>query len=359
MINKNISIISSLLLSCFFFLYSACSFIEEQGGEAKLPEAVGDFAEMVIVGDRQSTAILQEGITLVYGTQVAGIAPPEEPLYKVRYTDESYFKGFFQKHISITLLLHKGNINLFTPFFNTGALDKVAKRIEAGESGIVSVNNVWAKPQRVNFIFSSNAAGINDYMIKNAEILRKSALKTETQIGISKIFGPKIYTDSFFINHFNKSGYGLPKAPSFRIAANRPDFIWLRKEGKKYDYGIYMYDEAYTDKNQLTEEYIIALRNKMTKKYIHGTLDSTYVTIEPLLKPVSKVISFNAMYAIETRGWWKLERDYMGGPFVLYTIYDEKSGKIITLEGNVFAPNEPKVAYLRELEVILHALKTK
>jgi hypothetical protein len=359
MINSKNSIKSSILSCCFFFLLSACNFIEEQGGEAKLPESVGDFGELVIVGDKQSTEILNEGINAVYGKEVDGIAPPSEALYKIRYTDETYFKGFFQKHVSLVMLLHKGNIDLFASYFNKNDMDKIRSKIEKGESGMVGVNNVWAKPQKVNFLYSTNASALKDWMIKNAEALRKNALKTETQIGITKIYGSRIYTDSFFVNHFNKNGYGLPKAPSFRIAANRPDFIWLRKEGKKYDYGIYIYDEPYTDKNQLTETYILELRNKMTKKYIHGTLDSTYVTIEPLLNPVSKVITFNSMYAIETRGWWKLENDYMGGPFVLYTIYDEKSGKIITLEGNVFAPNEPKVAYLRELEVILHALKTK
>ena len=359
MILKNYIIKSSILSCCFFFLLSACNYIKEQGGEAKLPESVGDFAELVIVGDKQSTEILNQGIEHVYGKAVDGIAPPAEPMYKVRYTDETYFKGFFQKHVTIAMLLHKGNIDLFAHYFNKEAIDKIRNKIEKGESGFVGVNNVWAKPQKVNFIFASNASALKDWMINNAEKLRKSALTNETQIGIAKIFGANIYSDSFFVNHFNKSGYALPKAPSFRIAANRPDFIWLRKDGKKYDYGIYIYDEPYTDKNQLTEAYILELRNKMTKKYIHGTLDSTYVTIEPLLKPVSKVISFNSMYAIETRGWWKLEHDYMGGPFVLYTIYDEKSGKIITLDGNVFAPNEPKVPYLRELEVILHALKTK
>jgi hypothetical protein len=359
MIIKHNIVKSSILSCCFFFLFSACNFIKEQGGEAKLPESVGDFGELVIVGDKQSTEILNEGIKHVYGMEVPGIAPPYEPLYKVRYTDETYFKGFFQKHVTIVMLLHKGNIDIFASYFNKSAIDKIKNKIENGESGMVGVDNVWAKPQKVNFVYSSNANALKDWMIKNAELLRNSAIKTETKIGISKIFGSRIYTDSFYVNHFNRNGYGIPKAPSFRIAANRPDFIWLRKNGKKYDYGIYIYDETYTNKNQLTEAYIYELRNKMTKKYIHGTLDSTYVTIEPLLKPVSKVISFNSMYAIETRGWWKLEHDYMGGPFVLYTIYDEKSGKIITLEGNVFAPNEPKVAYLRELEVILHALKIK
>ena len=72
---------------------------------------------------------------------------------------------------------------------------------------------------------------------------------------------------------------------------------------------------------------------------------------------LSKKINFNGLFAIETRGLWKLEGDFMGGSFVNYTFVDEKRNKVITIDGYVYAPNKPKRDLLIQMESIAHSLK--
>jgi hypothetical protein len=66
---------------------------------------------------------------------------------------------------------------------------------------------------------------------------------------------------------------------------------------------------------------------------------------------------FPMEYAIEVRGLWDLENDFMGGPFISYTFLDEKNNRVVTLDGYIYYPNETKRTHLRELEAIFHSLK--
>jgi hypothetical protein len=70
----------------------------------------------------------------------------------------------------------------------------------------------------------------------------------------------------------------------------------------------------------------------------------------------SNPVDFNGRFAIETRGLWRLENDFMGGPFVNYTFVNEKNNKVVTIDGYVFAPNKPKRDLLIQLEAIAHSI---
>jgi hypothetical protein len=78
------------------------------------------------------------------------------------------------------------------------------------------------------------------------------------------------------------------------------------------------------------------------------------MTIErEIYPPVSHKILFKNMFAIETRGLWKTAGDFMGGPFVNYTIVDAPRQRIIVFDGYVYYPNKSKRNYVRQLESII------
>ena len=54
------------------------------------------------------------------------------------------------------------------------------------------------------------------------------------------------------------------------------------------------------------------------------------------------------------RGLWKLEKAFMGGPFISHTILDESRNRVVTVEGFVYAPRLDKRLYVREVEAILY-----
>ena len=60
---------------------------------------------------------------------------------------------------------------------------------------------------------------------------------------------------------------------------------------------------------------------------------------------------------METRGLWKMENDFMGGPFVNYTIWDEDGNRTVVVDGFVYAPGKDKRNYVMELEAIIQSLR--
>jgi hypothetical protein len=60
---------------------------------------------------------------------------------------------------------------------------------------------------------------------------------------------------------------------------------------------------------------------------------------------------------METRGFWEVEGDFMGGPFVSHSFYSPDGQDIIVLEAFVYAPKYDKRQYLRQVESILYSFE--
>jgi len=69
-----------------------------------------------------------------------------------------------------------------------------------------------------------------------------------------------------------------------------------------------------------------------------------------------KEISVKGEYAFEARGLWYMENDMMGGPFVSHARVDRPNGRVVVVEGFVYAPEKKKRDMMRQLEAALYTL---
>ena len=101
------------------------------------------------------------------------------------------------------------------------------------------------------------------------------------------------------------------------------------------------------------------MRNMMEGQYIPGPSEGSFMGTETEFVPplVTTVTDHPAGYAKEMRGMWKVENDYMGGPFVSYTFADSRTGNLVTVEGFYYEPNQKKRTPLLQLESIAYSLK--
>jgi hypothetical protein len=74
------------------------------------------------------------------------------------------------------------------------------------------------------------------------------------------------------------------------------------------------------------------------------------------LYPIGEDVLVDGQYGRLIRGLWNMEGDFMGGPFISLSTYDENKKQILTIEGQVFAPKFDKREYLREMEAVLFSL---
>jgi len=120
-----------------------------------------------------------------------------------------------------------------------------------------------------------------------------------------------------------------------------------------------IYSMDYHDTIVFNPKHILRWRNSLTLEYIPGPSPISFMKVaNEVIPPVFDTITdFPGGYAVETRGLWEVENDFMGGPFINYTFIDKANNKVITLDGYVYNPNDVKKYYLRELESIFFAAK--
>ena len=61
----------------------------------------------------------------------------------------------------------------------------------------------------------------------------------------------------------------------------------------------------------------------------------------------------------EMRGFWDVEGDFMGGPYVSFTTVDTERNRVFTLDGYVYAPDLQKPRkrnYVRGIEHLLYGI---
>jgi hypothetical protein len=164
-----------------------------------------------------------------------------------------------------------------------------------------------------------------------------------------KKFGPKSLTALVQ----EKFGFTMNFPAGFFLANQTKDFIWARYEMPKAGQGVLVYSYPYTGPQDLSEENIIAKRNKYAA-LIPGPNDGSYMST---YYAKSEAIRIDGRLWIRTRGFWDLINGYMGGPFISYTTIDTENHKVITIDGYVYSPELPKRNFLREMEHLVYTVE--
>lgn len=151
-----------------------------------------------------------------------------------------------------------------------------------------------------------------------------------------------------------KFGLNITVPESYFVGREEPDFLWLCCRTPKNDRFIMIYKSpAY----ELTTENIVYERNRITKAYIQGAVQGAYPIVADLEGfPLAQPYKIHYHSGIELRGLWASVRDKMGGPFYSFTMHSSDKTSCITVDGFVYAPQEQKRDYIREVEAIIKSI---
>jgi hypothetical protein len=150
----------------------------------------------------------------------------------------------------------------------------------------------------------------------------------------------------------------IPK--SYTLDVNEKNFAWISFESRTASIGILVYHYPFKDTNTFTLDYLIDKRNEILKENVPGPREGSYMTTETIFDtPSYRAITHKGSYTAYIRGLWKVEGDFMGGPFVSYTKADTVRNRVVTVEGFVYNPNQEVRNEIRKLETILYTMEIK
>jgi hypothetical protein len=147
----------------------------------------------------------------------------------------------------------------------------------------------------------------------------------------------------------------VPKG--FSLDKDTSSFSWIAKEDPEYTQGFLVYKYPYDGEKTFTVGYQTQMRDRFTKKFVPGPSPNSFMITETLVTPFFNKKRLNNHTVYEMRGLWKVKNDFMGGPFVSYSIFNENTGQVVTVDGYVYAPRFDKRNYVRQIEAILQSLK--
>ena len=245
-----------------------------------------------------------------------------------------------------------------------GNMMKVARNIlvigVSDEEKYFVRKNVYAQPQTIIYVYAKDKEGV----IKMFKKHKKEIIKTVIQSDISmtqNLFKKNKLDDTQF-KTLQNLGISLTIHNKFKTVDDTGDFLWLRHHltsgiAKTGSNNILVYSVPLKDETQVSDS-IIAVRNRIGKKYIPGSNPETmYMITEEAYTPFTFDAVIDGKKAYETRGKWEVKNDFMAGPFLNYTILDKQRNRLLIFEGFTYAPSVSKRAFLFELEAIAKSMK--
>lgn len=318
----------------FSFLTTALIGCKNSSNNTGLKNVTGRPGELVIViPDETWKGIAGDTIFALLSQPQLGL-PQNEPLFNITSIPQEGFGDIF-----------KTSRNLI--------ITKISPSVQKAE--VQFRDNVYANTQAVVTITAKDAMELVDIFTKNSDKIIGYLLRAERTRLTSNYM--TYYERSITETVSAKFGIKLNAAPGFQIAENRDTFMWIRFESPEISQGIFIYEFPYNSDSTFTVNYLMTKRIIAWKNNVPGPREGSYMTNENDLPPVFNVLTHNGNYAAETRNLWRVENDYMGGPYISLAVLDMLKQRVVVVEGYVYAPTKKKRNLLRQVEGMIYTMR--
>ena len=291
-----------------FLIFLSCN------SEKILRENTGSDEEIILViaddlWESEVGNILRE----TFSKELTGL-PQSEKLFKLIQINSSEFTRFFETNKNIIFVSQ----NLENTF----------------------IRDKWSKEQ---LVFYLNWNGDVKEFKKNCLIAKDEFYKNEINNILANyqsthnVSASKFIKSEFDLDIYIPTEYDIPKKEISLFIADFHKFSEKEDLIKK----IIVFDFTPRSINIQTE--IIQKTDSILKVYILGYNENSFVKIDKRIPVEEK----DGIY----RGLWKLEKGFMGGPFLMKVHY--KKEKIVISIGIVFAANQNKRNFIKTFEALL------
>ncbi len=295
----------------------------------------------------------------------------ETTFEKIIYTPQPE-KLFTINRVSVTQIeknQNKKNLIIVAPLnsksrtaqFIDAVIDSAARqKLLAEDNFMIKKYDLWAKGQLVMVLTAPTMQELEFKILQNKDELLYTFQKISDKRLYASLYNSKYEQKDVEGKLLKDYGWVIYVQADFKLALNKPEdnFVWLRRSpNSDMERWIFVHWIDNASPELLNPDSIKAIRNRMTNKYYRTSDDSSYVVIAKDYYTTSEV-NFNGRYAIFTQGLWDLNIKGMGGPFINYTFFDEKTNRLYMLDGSVFAPKYYKRNLIHQMDVTLQSFMT-
>ncbi len=222
------------------------------------------------------------------------------------------------------------------------------------EPSIIVQYDVNASPQIIMTLQAPNVASATEYLAANRANVMQVLEKAERDRSIE-------YAEKHSVQSLNdliklKFDITMRVPDGFTLRNEKDDFLWISYEYPKASQGFMIYSYPAQGNSSLTSEALLKARNKYAA-LIPGPSDNSYMTTFMEAAPDYRLFRIEGRLWAEMRGFWEVEGDFMGGPYVSYSTIDTRTNEIVTIDCYVFSPDLGKRNFMRTLEHLIYGVE--
>lgn len=222
-------------------------------------------------------------------------------------------------------------------------------------SGVTMKDDVWAYPQATVTIKAKNAQEFEEIFTATSGKILSYFLAAEKK-RLTKNY--EKYYEKLVYNALDKDfGLTMTVPPGFAIARQKENSIWFKYETPEISQGIFLYTFPYKSDSTFTLNYLVAKNDSVLEINVPGPKEGSYMSTEKRLDQIFNITEHNKNYASEMRGLWRLENDFMGGPFISLAELDAANQRVVVAFGYVYAPSKEKRNLLQQVEAMIYSMK--
>jgi hypothetical protein len=339
----------------FLFLFAALIIA---GCDPSLKPARGLEDEIYVVADSVEYEELRTALETTFEKLI--YTPQPEKLFTLnRISVNQIERHKNKKNIIIAAPLNSSST---TAQFINAVIDSAAKmKLVENNEFLIEKRDLWAKDQLVMVLTSPGIQELEFNILQNKDNLLYSFQNISDKRLYASLYNSQYEREEVEGKLLKDYGWIIYVQADFQLAMNKPEdnFVWLRRSpNSDMERWLFIHWIENASPELLNPDSIKAIRNRMTEKYYRTSGDDAYVVIAKDYYTTSE-INFKGRYAIFTQGLWDLNIKGMGGPFINYTFYDEKSKRLYMLDGSVFAPKYYKRNLIQQMDVTLQSFITE
>jgi hypothetical protein len=321
------------------------------------PSAFGKINSLVVIAD-SSTWEAGVGDSVAYFFEAPYIILPQpEPIFDVRFIEPERIAaepswGQLRNYVVLADLSDTDSPT--TQMVMNDLSDAKIQQVREEGFGTAVARNKWATGQQLVYIMGethnellNGMSSVYPGVVKRIQQGEDERMRVTTWFeGTNRKLGDTVrevagaYLDV-------PGGYD-------RVPLDAEDVVWLRKEVQGASLNIMVTKVPYRDQAQLSKEGLKEIRNRVGREYVSSTTDDTYMRINDEDLPLfTEATELNGAFAIEGRGIWEIENDYLAGPFVSYLLNDTSSNELVLVDGFVYAPGRKKRDLMEEVVQVI------
>lgn len=326
------------------------------------PVAKGELDTIVVITDttQEGSELLYEALMETFGRSIPTV-PSYEPLYRIVIENPSTEQELsrFKERTNVIIAAPIDENSNPASLLRSMLSDEYEAQVRANQSFAFPLQELWAKEQWLLLLTSTNYKELSENLRSSGELLTGRLLESELQRRVNEIYEKGEQTE-ISDSLMSKHGWSVRMQHDYFQTIDTLNFVQFKRilaDNERWMWA--WWQDNFTEVESITPEWINSTRDSIMKQYLQGKREGSFVQTEYRRPVLTTPFEHEDYLAFETQGTWRMENDFMGGPFVNFVYHDPEQQRIYMIEYGQFAPNVGKRRFVRQFQTMGRTFTTQ